>query len=196
MQPHTIIFIGQQGSGKGTQVSELVSYLTEEDPAHKVLEVQTGKGFRELAETGSYTSLRIKNILEHGGLVPDFLTKSIVVNQLITELTSESHIIMDGFPRNLEQAQFVDELLGFYMRDQISVVYLETPEEIVKERMMARGRSDDTEESIAERLRLYHEMTEPLLDHYKHRPNTEFITVDGAQTVEAVQQGIRAGLKL
>lgn len=194
MQPHTIIFIGPQGSGKGTQVTELVKYLEREDPAHTVLEVQTGKGFRALAETGSYTSLRVKNLLEHGKLVPDFLTEAIVVSQLIAELTNESHIVMDGFPRNLEQAKFVDNLLGFYLRDQISVVYLETPEEIVRERMLARGRSDDTEESIAERLRLYHEMTEPLLEHYQHRPQTEFVKVDGAQTVEAVQKAIRKGL--
>jgi len=196
MKPHTIIFIGPQGSGKGTQVESLVTYLKENDPAKQVLEVQTGKGFRELAESGGYTSLRIKNILEHGGLVPDFLTKAIVVNQLIADLTSESHIIMDGFPRNLEQATFVDELLAFYLRDEISVVYLETPEDVVRERMLARGRSDDTEESINERLRLYKEMTEPLLTHYKHRPQTEFVTVNGAQTVEEVQKDIRAGLKI
>ena len=120
MEPRTIIFIGPQGSGKGTQVEELVKHIEREDPAHKVLEVQTGKGFRALAETGSYTSLRVKNLLEHGCLVPDFLTEAIVVSQLIAELTHESHIVMDGFPRNQKQAQFVDELLEFYKRHQIS----------------------------------------------------------------------------
>ncbi len=196
MKPHTIIFIGPQGSGKGTQVTQLVSHLKSQDTEHKILEVQTGKGFRALAEEENYTSMRIKDILEHGGLVPDFLTQAIVVNQLISNLTADSHIIMDGFPRNLEQAEFVDDLLAFYLRDEISVVYLDTAEEVVRARMLARGRSDDTEESINERLRLYKEMTEPLLDHYRSRPHTEFITVDGAQSVEAVQVAIRTGLNL
>lgn len=196
MIPHTIIFIGPQGSGKGTQVALLLSHLKEHDPSRKIVEIQTGKGFRELAEKGSYTSLRIKNLLEHGNLVPDFLTESIVINQLINDLTSESHIIMDGFPRNLPQAEFVDDLLAFYLREQISVVYLDTPEEVVRKRMLARGRSDDTESSINERLRLYREMTEPLLGHYKHRPQTKFIAVDGSGTVEEVQSAILAGLSL
>lgn len=194
MQPQTIIFIGPQGSGKGTQVAQLVEYFDAKDTHHKVLEVQTGKGFRALAEEASYTSMRIKDILEHGGLVPDFLTQAIVVNQLLANLTADAHIIMDGFPRNIEQARFVDDLLSFYLREEITVVYLETPEDVVRERMLARGRSDDTESSIDERLRLYREMTEPLLAHYQNRAHTKFVTVNGADTIEAVQRGIRTGL--
>ncbi|MFT5036742.1 MAG: adenylate kinase [Candidatus Azotimanducaceae bacterium] len=196
MDVQTVIFIGPQGSGKGTQVAALLKHIEEKDPTRKLVEVQTGNGFRALAEEGGYTSLRVKNILTHGGLVPDFLTQSIVVNQLIADLTSESHIMMDGFPRNLEQAKFVDELLEFYLRDQITVVYLETAEDVVRERMLARGRSDDNESSINERLRLYKEMTEPLIEHYKNRPKTQFVTVDGAQAIEEVQAEIRAGLEI
>lgn len=196
MQPRSIIFIGPQGSGKGTQVEMLISYLEKNHPSHKIVEVQTGRGFRELAQEGSYTSLRIKSILEHGGLVPDFLTEAIVVNQLIADLSSDSHIIMDGFPRNLGQAEFVDDVLAFYLREQLDVVYLETPEEVVRERMLARGRSDDTHESINERLRLYKEMTEPLLEHYKNRPNTNFVVINGAQSEDEVHTAICEGLQV
>jgi adenylate kinase len=196
METKTIIFIGPQGSGKGTQVKELITYIHGQDNTKTVLEVQTGKGFRELAEGESYTSFRIKDILNNGGLVPDFLTQAIVVNQLIGGLTSDTHLIMDGFPRNLEQARFIDDLLAFYLRANISVVYLDTPEDVVRERMLARGRSDDTEASINERLRLYKEMTEPLLDYYQSRDNTEFVTVDGAKTISEVQVDIKTGLKI
>lgn len=196
MNVQTVVFIGPQGSGKGTQVDLLLKYLEKNDPSKEIVEIQTGKGFRTLAKEGGYTALRVKNILEHGELVPDFLTQAIVVNQLIADLTSESHIVMDGFPRNIEQAKFADGLLKFYLREQISVVYLETPEDIVRERMTIRGRSDDNEASINERLRLYKEMTEPLLSHYQHRPKTSFITVDGVKTVEEVHGEIIAGLKI
>lgn len=194
METKTIIFIGPQGSGKGTQVAQLVQYLEEHDTEKNVLEVQTGKGFREISAGDSYTASRIKDILEHGGLVPDCLTQAIVVNQLIDGLRADSHIMMDGFPRNLEQAEFIDDLLAFYLREELSIVYLETPEEVVRERMLARGRSDDTEDSINERLRLYKEMTEPLLAYYQKRDNTSFITVDGAQEIDDVQIDIRRGL--
>lgn len=196
MEAKTIIFIGPQGSGKGTQVANLIDYLKSKDDEPKVVEVQTGRGFRELVEGEGYTASRIKDIIDHGGLVPDFLTESIVTAQLIYEVESDSTIIMDGFPRNLEQAQFVDDLLSFYLRDKLSVIYLDTPDEVVKERMLSRGRKDDTEESIKERLRLYEEMTKPLIDHYKSRPDTDFIKIDGAKTVEEVQADIRAGLKI
>ena len=196
METKTIIFIGPQGSGKGTQVKKLINYIKSQDNSKTFLEVQTGKSFRDLAEGESYTSFRIKDILNNGGLVPNFLTQAIVVNQLIRDLSSETHLIMDGFPRNLEQARFIDDLLAFYLRENISVVYLDTPDDVVRKRMLARGRSDDTEVSINERLRLYTEMTEPLLDYYRSRGNTEFVTVDGAKTVMEVQEAIKVGLKI
>lgn len=194
METRTIIFIGPQGSGKGTQVEHLIKHLKDQEDAAEVVEVQTGRGFRELVESGGYTASRIKDILDHGGLVPDFLTQSVVVAQLIYELKADSTIVMDGFPRNLEQAKFVDDLLAFYLRENLSVIYLDTPDEIVKERMLSRGRQDDSEESIKERLRLYEEMTKPVIKYYKDRPDTNFITIDGAKTIPEVQEDIKAGL--
>lgn len=196
MEAHTIIFIGPQGSGKGTQIEELFSYLKREDSARDVIEVQTGRGFRTLAEGSSYTAERVHDLLEHGKMVPDFLTECIVTNQLSETLTSDAHILMDGFPRNIEQAQFLDDVLAFYLREGLSVIHLDTPEDVVRARMRERGREDDTEVLINERLRLYHEMTEPLVAHYKARPGTNFVAVEGDKTIEEVQNAILAGLGL
>lgn len=195
MEPLSVIFIGPQGSGKGTQVELLKAHLQKEDETHNVIEVQTGAGFRTLTEGGSYTSLRIKNILEHGSLVPDFLTESVVVSQLMADMTSQSHVIFDGFPRSLHQAAFIDDLMSFYLRGTLSVVHLDTPFDIVRQRIRKRGRSDDTEASIDERLRLYREMTEPLLTHYHERPDTNFVEVDGSMTVDEVHKAIIEGLR-
>ena len=76
------------------------------------------------------------------------------------------------------------------------VVYLETPEDVVRQRMMGRGRVDDTEEKITERLRWSMDMMHTMLEYYKTRPNTEIITVDGAESIDEVQTAIREGLSI
>lgn len=194
MQPHTIIFLGPQGSGKGTQVERLLQTLA----AHEVstLHVQTGDMFRRLGETDTFTARRVMETINGGNLVPEFLTNALVVRELVEQLTPENMIVLDGYPRNRAQVEVLEEALQFYQRPEVSVVFLDTPDAVVKERMRERGRADDTEASITERLRLYHEMTTPLLEYYRARANTNFVTVDGTQSMEAVEQDIRTGLGL
>lgn len=194
MQTQTVIFLGPQGSGKGTQVENLIKYLRESDPTNNVVDIQTGRGFRALKESDTHTASRVTKLIENGQLVPDFLTYAIVAEELKERLQEKSHLTFDGFPRNVFQAKFLDEVLSFYNREQVSVVYLDTPEEVVRGRMMGRGRSDDTEESIKERLRLYKEQTEPILSYYKDRPDTNFIALDGSKSINEVFTGIINGL--
>lgn len=192
-QPHTIVFIGPQGSGKGTQVAAVTEYLN----AHteqKVTNIETGKAFRQLAEGGSFTAQRVKELLSEGKMVPNFITKAFVVKFLIRELTPETHLTMDGFPRNMVQVKFIDDLMEFYGREKLTVVFLDVPEEIVRERMAGRGRADDTPELIDERLRLYRENTLPMVEAYRERTDINFVSVDGAQDIEKVTADIIAGL--
>ena len=194
MQKQTVIFIGLQGSGKGTQVANLVSLLKESDSESDVLDLQTGRGFRALKDSDTYTARRVTEMIENGQLIPNALTYAIVVNELSEKLEENTHLTLDGFPRNVAQAEFFDELLAFYNRSSLSVVYLDTPEEVVRERMMSRGRVDDTEESINERLRLYREQTEPIISYYKNRPDTNFIRIDGSGDIDTVFTEIKKGL--
>lgn len=196
MQPQTVIFIGPQGSGKGTQVQNLMAHLKFLDSERSVSHIQTGQAFRALREEGGYTAARVLDLIDHGELVPDFLTNAMVVEQLRREMTDNSHVIFDGFPRNLSQANLIDDILVFYMRNQLSVVYLDTPDEVVRERMRKRGRIDDTDEVIDERLRLYNELTEPLIEYYQKHSSVRFVTIDGAQTVDQVKTAMIAGLEL
>ena len=195
MEPKTIIFIGPQGSGKGTQVEQLLKHLKATDHA-PIVHVQTGQGFRALREEGGYTAERVVDLIDHGELVPDFITNAFVVDQLRVEMTEAAHIVMDGFPRNLSQAQFIDDVLAFYMRNEVMVIHLDTEESVVIKRMKARGRKDDTDEGIAERLRLYKEMTEPVLNFYEERDGAEVIDIDGGQTIEAVSEEVKNALGL
>jgi len=193
MEPQTIIFIGPQGSGKGTQVREITTHL-EENSRQPVTNIETGKAFRKLAQEGGYTADRVKELLAEGKMIPNFLTKAFVVKYLIRHLDPVTHVTMDGFPRNLVQVQFIDDLMAFYKREGITVVYLDTPEDVVRERMAGRGRNDDTPELIDERLRLYHENTLPIIAAYESREDVRFIRVDGTLPIEKVTEEIIANL--
>lgn len=196
MNTQTIIFIGPQGSGKGTQVANLIAFLKEQDTAKPVVEIQTGRGFRALAEGATYTSDRVRDLIEHGNLIPDFLTEAIVATQLRDELTPEAHIVCDGFPRNVSQAKYLDAILSFYLREELTIVHLDADEKTVTERMQARGRADDTPEGIAERLRLYHALTEPVLEYYKAHSGAVIHDIDASKDIETVFAEIQEKLAL
>jgi len=196
MHPHTIIFIGSQGSGKGTQAKYLSEYLVENDLAHSVMDVETGKLFRALTQTKNATADRVRALIENGNPVPDFVTNSFVMADFRDRYMTDMHITLDGYPRNVVQAKFLDDVLAFYDRPEVSVVHLDTPEAVARERMLARGRQDDTEETITQRLQWSMEMMEDLLGYYRAREATTFVTVDGTATIEEVQAEIRSGLNI
>lgn len=195
MKPKTLIFIGPQGSGKGTQISALMTKLRELDSDRSIVEIQTGRGFREMiARQETFADKKVKTSIEAGQLQPDFLTNLLWGQQMLNELDADSHLLIDGFPRNIAQAEVVDEALAFFGRDTVEVINLDTPEDIVIGRMKGRGRADDTDESIAYRLEQYRRETLPVLDFYKNRADTTIHTVNGAGTIKEVQAEILEAL--
>lgn len=186
MQTQTIIFVGPQGCGKGTQVKNVTEYLKEESN-QPVVNIETGKAFRDLAEKGGYTAKRVKELLAEGQMIPNFLTKAFVVKFLIANLEPNTHLTMDGFPRNMVQVKFIDDLMTFYKRPNLTVVFLDVPEDVVRERMAGRGRNDDTPDLIDERLRLYRENTLPIIEHYREREDVNFIPIDGTKSISEIQ---------
>lgn len=103
---------------------------------------------------------------------------------------------MDGFPRTLLQAEMLDTALGFYHLYPLKVILLELNEAKAVERLVKRGREDDTETAIRERLRWYREEVEPIIDYYRKKPGHVVITINADQSVEAVHGDIRKELKL
>lgn len=192
MPAKTIIFIGPQGSGKGTQVEAVAAAFTAR--AEAVFVAQTGQPFRELAARGGYAAARVRDTIEAGHLVPHVIVSALVVKELIDNLSPETNLILDGYPRDVAQAETLEEALAFFERPQLTVIHLDTPDEVVIARMKGRGRNDDTDEAIAQRLQLYHTLTEPLVAHYVKRPDTNFVTIDGAQPIRVVTKEITAAL--
>lgn len=195
MQSQTIVFFGPQGSGKGTQAANLIAHL-ESLGDKPVVHLETGRGFRAMAKSDSFTGQRVRELLDNGEMVPNFLTSSIVMSEIAERITEDAHLVIDGFPRNVDQARVLEQMLQFYKRPSLTVVGLDVPDAVVIERMMGRGRSDDTPELIKERLALYHTHTSPLVSYYEEREHTNFIHVDGSQTIESVWEEIKSKLRV
>ncbi len=197
MQTHTIIFIGPQGSGKGTQIEMLTKFLKAHDPAHRVIDVQTGRRFRALAMKGEgYTEKKVHETLDTGVLQPLFLSVMLWSDAFHQHLDPEAHLLIDGFPRTIHEAEVLESALSFYRRDHLIVIDLVTDEAVVRERMMKRARQDDTDASIEARLTWYREETLPVLDYYRKRPHTSVIDCDGTDTILGVHTQILQALSL
>lgn len=197
MQPHTIIFIGPQGSGKGTQIDLLTKVLEKADPEREVVDIQTGRRFRALAaKREGFTEQTLAETVEAGVLQPLFLSVVLWGDAFHHHVDPDCHLLIDGFPRTVNEAKVLESALAFYKRVPLTIVNLETPEDVVRDRMVHRARLDDTPDSIEARLRWYREETLPVLAYYRERPHTTIIECDGTQTIEGVQHQIQKGVGL
>ncbi len=195
MQTHTIIFIGPQGSGKGTQIERLKTFMKENDPSRRVVDIQTGRRFRALAaKQEGYTEMHVSETLNTGILQPLFLSVVLWGDAFQNQVDEDCHILIDGFPRTVHEAHVLESALSFYKRSPVTVIHLDTPEEVVRERMIGRAREDDTPESIEARLTWYREETLPVVSYYRSRGDTRVIDIDGTKSIDAVQQEIQTAL--
>jgi len=197
MLPYTVIFIGPQGSGKGTQIEKLKTVLEKDDERRRVVDIQTGRRFRSLAaKQETFAEDKVAETLNAGSLQPDFLSAVLWGQAMVDQLDPKSHLLIDGFPRTIAQIPDLEDAFHFFERDMVQVINLVTPEEVVRSRMHSRARADDTDKSIEERLRWYREDTLPVVDFYRKRPNTFVHDIDGTKDIEGVHAQILTALKL
>ena len=142
--------------------------------------VSTGDLLREAAESSSPLGLRVKKIMDAGELVSDEVMCEILAERIAQPDVAANGVLLDGFPRTTAQAEALASIVGRVR----GVLNLDVPIEEVTQRMLARNRDDDTEESIARRLALYEEQTAPLLSWYERR--SEVATIDGIGSEEEV----------
>ena len=197
MQPQTIIFVGPQGSGKGTQIERLRTVLKEKDSIRRVVDIQTGRRFRALAEKQEgFTEKHIHSSINTGALQPLFLSVVLWGDAFHHHVDPECHLLVDGFPRTVHEAHVLESALQFYERGLVTIINLNTPEEVVRKRMILRARHDDTEASIELRLKLYRDETLPVLAYYRLRNNTTVLDIDGTLSIEEVHQEIISRLHI
>lgn len=177
-----LLFIGPPGAGKGTQAQRIAEELG-------IPHISTGDMFRHHVSTGTELGRQVDEIMRSGGYVPDEVTVAMLEGRLRMEDAAEG-FILDGFPRTATQVEALDGLLGDDGLDR--VVVFDVDEEALVERLLARGRADDSEETIRTRFRVYQDQTAPLLDIYEDRGL--IVNVDGVGDPVEVTDRILATL--
>ncbi|MXZ85103.1 MAG: adenylate kinase [Acidimicrobiia bacterium] len=170
-----LVILGRQGSGKGTQATLLAE-------RYGVVHVSTGDMLRAAVAAGTELGLRAKAVMDVGNLVGDDIMIGIVGERLADDDIQAHGVLLDGFPRTTAQADALAEILGGTGPDL--AINLDLPIAEVTERMLARGRDDDTEETISRRLELYEAETAPLLAWFEERGR--LTVVDGLGTEDEV----------
>lgn len=175
-----LLVLGPQGAGKGTQAQRISVDFA-------IPHISTGEMFRAAISEGTALGQQVAPILDRGALVPDEITVEIIRERL-DQPDARRGFILDGFPRNAVQADALDGMLDRVGLRLDRVLYFDLPDDIATERMLERaereGRSDDTPEVIARRLATYHELTEPIADHYRGRG--QLVTLHAERTIPEV----------
>jgi len=196
MKKQTFIFFGIVGSGKGTQVEILQKYLKENNLSDDILFISPGNEYRKLVNDGSYTSEIVKKNLEKGFLQPDFLTVGMLTGIMISNIKENSTVIADGFPRTIKQSQDFENMMKFYDRSDVKVVYIELSKEEATKRMKLRGRSDDTDEAISNRFDEYINNVIPSMNYFEDKEGYTIYKINGDQSIEDVHKEIINKLEL
>jgi adenylate kinase len=186
-----VLLLGPQGSGKGTQ-AKLIS------KTYGIPQVATGDMARELKELDTPLGHEVKEIYDRGELLSDDLIVRMIRDRLSRGDTIPG-FILDGFPRNLAQAEALDSLLAELDRDLDVVFDLQIGDrDVVMERIAKRaveeGRTDDTPDAIRKRLEIYDRDTAPLIDHYRAN-QANVVGIHADRPIEEVFGEIRAVLE-
>ena len=169
-----LVLLGPPGAGKGTQAEKLAEKL-------EIPQISTGELFRRNIDNGTKLGLEAKHYLDAGDLVPSDLTNQLVDDRLNDPDTTNG-FILDGYPRSVDQAKALHEMLERRGTDLDAVVEFRVSQDELLQRLKARGRADDTDDVILNRMKVYRDETAPLLEYYRD----ELKTVDAVGAVDEV----------
>jgi adenylate kinase len=171
-----LVLVGPPGAGKGTQAALLREKLG-------VPHISTGDLFRAHISEQTELGREVQEYLDAGELVPDSVTNEMVRERL-SQPDAAQGFLLDGFPRNVSQADVLGEILAEDGHELQAVLEFRIPEDVVVQRLLARGRADDKEDVIRHRQRVYRDETAPLLDYY----GDKVVSIDAVGDVDDISE--------
>ena len=179
-----IVFLGPPNSGKGTQAKVLAE-------AERIPAISTGEMLRAAVAAGSELGQRVEGVMARGDLVSDDLMADVVRDRLSQD-DAAAGFLLDGYPRTAAQAATLEQILGETHADLDDVVLIDAPEDVLVARALGRGREDDREDVVRERLSVYRQKTAPLVDFYEVKGLLR--RIDGDQPIDEVARQVRSSL--
>ena len=186
-----VILFGAPGAGKGTQASFLINEFD-------LIQISTGDILREAVKHQTELGKKVENIMANGDLVPDEIIFSLISNRL-NDKDLKNGFIFDGFPRNLKQAEKLEQIMNQRNINLDFVFHIDVDEDILASRIENRAkqekitRKDDTSAVLIERLKVYNRETKPVLDYYSKK--NVLNVIDGMGTIEQVSSNIAMKIK-
>lgn len=174
---HLILMVGMPGAGKDTQI----------DLLKKIRPIEIIK-VGDLVREKSKTDNKIRKVLQQGGLVDNEIVDQIM-SEKISSFAQESTIVSDGFPRDLAQAQWIEDFAEKRELNIMKFIYLEISDEESIKRLLKRGREDDSKATIENRIKVFHDRTNPVLKYFENKKYYQ--VVDGVGSVEEVHERIK-----
>ncbi len=178
---YKLIIFGPPGVGKGTQAELLSKKMN-------LFHFSTGNYLRDLTLRDTELGKKVKNILDRGELVPDDVMNEIISDALRNNIKDKG-FILDGYPRTVNQAIALEDILKSLNLQDIIIIYLNVNDEEILKRLLLRGRSDDSEEIIKKRLIIYKETTSKVLDYYKEN-GKKIIEINGIGEINEINENI------
>jgi len=184
------IFIGQSGSGKGTQANLLKQKILALHAESKILHFETGNIFRSFIHTDSYTAHKTKEVMDQGFLPPSFIGVHVWSHELINSYSGQDVVIIDGTPRVAEEVPLLLSASKFYGWNT-KIIYMEVGDSWADERLRDRGRPDDQrdEERLA-RLKWFHDNVMPAIELLQASSTVTFVPINGERTIEEIHTDI------
>ena len=186
-----VILFGAPGAGKGTQANFLINEFD-------LIQISTGDMLREAVKHQTELGKKVENIMANGDLVPDEIIFSLISNRL-NDKDVKNGFIFDGFPRNLKQAEKLEQIMHQKNINLDFVFHIDVDEDILTSRIENRAkqekitRKDDTSAVLIERLKVYNKETKPVLDYYSKKKVLNVI--DGMGTIDQVSTNIAMLIK-